>query len=116
MRYIAEEKYRDIIKVEFKDMIEKFLPPRKTFHAYTIGRACTHSTMLGFDYTYYVIEGRTDVIGKRLDLGYYGTIDFEIECQSNYGTIASEDSEEVIQHFLQNYSTQSKITSSLPTT
>lgn len=103
--------YRDNLKVEFKDMLEKFLEPRDHFHAYMISRMCTHATMIEFDYGYFVIPGDCKHVGKVLYLKDFGEIRFIIDCDTNYGTIVSEDSDKVIKNFLDNYQTTSNISS-----
>jgi len=107
MPKIIEEKYRDILKVEFKDMLCKFLNDRQIYHAYSIGRACTQGTLLGFDYYYYTVEGNPDVIGKYMDLEEYGELHFHIDTRTNYGRVFTKDSDTIIRNFLENYSTES---------
>lgn len=114
MPKLIEEKYRDILKVEFKDMLEKFLNDREMYHAYAIGRACTQGTMLGFDYHYYTVEGNPNVIGKYIDLAEYGEIHFHINTQSSYGKIVTDNSDVIIKNFLNNYSVDSSIKRDLP--
>ncbi len=114
MPKIIEERYRGILKVEFKDMLVKFLNERELYHAYAIGRACTQGTMLGFDYRYYTVEGNPNVIGKLIDLEEYGEIHFYIDVHSNYGKIVTKNSDEIIQNFLDNYSDDSSIKRDMP--
>ena len=114
MPKIFEEKYRDILKVEFKDMLEKFLNDREIYHAYAIGRACTQGTLLGFDYHYYTVEGNPSVIGMCLDLEEYGELHFHIGTESNYGRIVTSNSDEIVLNFLENYATDSTIRLDIP--
>lgn len=104
-----ETEYQDLLKTEFKDMLSKFLEPRDYFHVYAIGRTCTHGTMLGFEYRYYTISDKTDVVGKYMILNGYGEIHFEINCNSNYGRIISDNSTEIIENFINNYNTNSTL-------
>ena len=102
--------YEDILKVEFKDMLQKFLEPRENFHAYAISRMMTHATMIGYDYGYYTYS-EEGYVGKYLDLEEYGTISFKLDCRTNYGKIVSEGSNEVINRFVSEYPVVSEITS-----
>lgn len=102
--------YEDILKVEFKDMLQKFLEPRENFHAYAISRMCTHATMIGYDYGYYTFDSEEGYVGKYLDLGKYGVIAFKIDCRTNYGKIVSEGSNKVINEFVSQYPVVSEIT------
>lgn len=114
MKYLDQDSYsyRDMRKVEFKDMVSKLLPPREVFHAYTIGRTCTHGVMLNFSYSYSTVPSNLDVIIKTLNLKEFGKIVFEIDCKTNQGKIISKDSLAVIQNFLERYSTESSLESS----
>lgn len=103
--------YRDILKVEFRNMIEKFLEPRAEFHTYAIGRLCTHGTMLGFDYGYYTLE-KANHIGMFIDLKQYGTIHFSINCITSYGKIVTPTSDAIIESFLLYYPAKSIISPS----
>lgn len=103
-----ELKYPDILKVEFMDMIERFLEPRAGFHVYTIGRMCTHGTMLGFDYGYQLSEVENCII-KFIDLKQYGTIYFSINYTTNNGCIITPNSDEIISNFLKYFSAESTI-------
>lgn len=102
--------YEDILKVEFKDMLQKFLEPRENFHAYAISRMCTQATMIGYDYGYYTFASEDGYVGKYLDLGEFGVIAFKIDCRTNYGKIVSENSNEVINKFVSQYPVVSEIT------
>lgn len=103
--------FNDALKVEFKDMLEKFLEPRDYFHAYSISRMCTHAIMIGFDYGYFTVPNDDIHVGKVLDLKEYGKIEFMIDCRTNYGIIASSDSNAIINKFLTDYPTTSTVTS-----
>lgn len=103
--------YEDILKVEFKGMLQKFLEPRENFHVYAISRMLTHATMIGYDYGYFTYPGEDDYVGKYLDLEEYGVIAFKVDCRTNYGKIVSENSNEVINKFVSEYPVVSEITS-----
>lgn len=104
--------YRDLLKVEFKDMLARLLEERDHYHMYSIGRLCTQGTMVGFDYGYYPIVDEPDVVGKYLDLKEYGRIDFSIDCVTGYGTVMDiKESETIIKNFLEQFSVDSDITS-----
>lgn len=110
----TSEDYRDILKIEFKDMLVKFIDNREFYHIYAIGRACTQSTMVGFDYHYYTIEGEPHKIGKYIDLDEYGRIDFVVDTNTDYGRVTSPDSEEVINRFIREFPITSSIKMSIP--
>lgn len=110
----TSEDYRDILKIEFKDMLVKFIDDREFYHIYAIGRACTQSTLVGFDYHYYTIEGEPHKIGKYIDLDEYGRIDFVVDTNTDYGRVTSPDSEEVINRFIREFPITSSIKMSIP--
>lgn len=110
----TSEDYRDILKIEFKDMLVKFIDNREFYHIYAIGRACTQSTLVGFDYHYYTIEGEPHKIGKYIDLDEYGRIDFVVDTNTDYGRVTSPDSEEVINRFIREFPITSSIKMSIP--
>jgi len=110
----TSEDYRDILKIEFKDMLAKFIDDREFYHIYAIGRACTQSTLVGFDYHYYTIEGEPHKIGKYIDLDEYGRIDFLVDTNTDYGRVTSPDSEEVINRFIREFPITSSIKMSIP--
>lgn len=114
MPKIIEEKFRDILKVEFKDMLEKFVDDREVFHAYSIGRVCTQGTLLGFDYHYYTVGKSPHLVGKYLMLGKFGEVHFHIDTQTNYGYLAYDNSPDIINSFLANYSTESSLKRPMP--
>lgn len=114
MPKLVEERYRDILKVEFKDMLCKFLEDRELFHIYAIGRTCTQGTLLGFDYHYYTDENFPGKVGKVIDLTGYGQIHFHISVGSQYGKIVNKDSQETLEKFIKEYSTDSSLVREVP--
>ena len=110
----TSEEYRDILKVEFKDMLDKFTDEREMYHVYAIGRACTQSTLVGFDYHYYTIEGEPNKIGKYIDLGDYGRLDFVIDTELDYGKLVTPDSDHIINRFILEYPITSSLKIEIP--
>lgn len=108
----TEIHYRDLLKVEFKDMLSHLLEGRTHHHMYSIGRMCTQGTMVGFDYGYYTRPDELNTIGKYLDLKEFGRVDFVIDCDTGYGTLLDYGASElVINNFLDNFSVVSDISS-----
>lgn len=105
---VKEIVYRDLLKVEFKDMMEKFMSDRPSFHMYMIDRACTHGTMVGFDYGYCTLPDNPSVVCKYLDLNEFGRLEFHIDYSKGYGKLITQERKQIISNFLANYSVDSE--------
>lgn len=108
----AELEYEDLLKVEFLDMIDKFQQDRTVFHIYAIGRCATTATLVGFSYNYKVKQrNHENYILKTIDLKEYGKLEFEIKSGENYGTIVTKNRQSIVQNLIDNFPTQTKVTS-----
>lgn len=90
--------YKDFIKVEFRDMLAKFLEDRRLFHVYTIDRCCITAIIAGFSYRY--IQSSDPLFIKELDLGEYGKIRFSLEDDGEYAKIITKNYKEIIKNVL----------------
>ncbi|AGI11404.1 hypothetical protein [Listeria phage List-36] len=65
-------------------------------------------TLIGFDFGYFKVD-EDDMVGKYLDLGSYGRIDFHLNFVTHYGRIVTPDYEDIIRNFLDNYPESSDV-------
>jgi len=101
-------KYKDILKVEFKDSLAHFSSDREEFHMYRINRLLTNGSLIHFDYAYLPSEDSKKVLVE-LDLRTFGKIVFEIDTETSYGKILTEGYEGIIQRFIEEYDVFSEV-------
>lgn len=100
-------KYRDVLKVEFKDAIGHFLRNRNTYHIYRINRLMSNGTLINFDF-YFLPSQDPDKVIQEIDLKDYGKLTFEIDVTNSYGKIISDNYNDVINRFIENYDVESE--------
>lgn len=105
----SDSNYRDMLKVEFRDMIAKFTEDRNSYHMYSVDRAATMGTLVGFTYGYFIVENKPEIIGKYIDVKSYGKLEFHIDSTTQYATIVTPCYESLINDFLENYPTYSGV-------
>lgn len=103
--------YEDTIKSEFIEMAHKFSFDRVHFHVYAIDRFATTATLVGFSYKYTTKvekEGQTHLV-KVIDLGDYGTLEFKLDNDNEYGTLYNSDRKEVVRNLIKGFPTTTNI-------
>ena len=100
-------KYKDILKLEFKDALAHFKRDRVFFHMYRINRLLINGSIIHFDY-YYLPSDDPNIVIKELDLQDFGKLRFEIDVRTSYGKIVTDNYMEIINDFLENYDTLSE--------
>ena len=100
-------KCRDVLKVEFKDAIRHFLRNRNMYHTYRINRLMSNSTLINFDF-YFLPSQNPEKVIQEIDLQDYGKLTFEIDVTNSYGEIISDDYNDVINNFIENYDVDSE--------
>lgn len=100
-------KYKDILKSEFKDSLAHFKRDRSKFHLFVIDRLFVNGSILYFDYHYLPSENSSTII-KEIDLQDFGSLKFEIDINTSYGTIVTDDYLDVIDKFLEEYDIHSE--------
>lgn len=100
-------KYKDILKLEFKDSLAHFKRDRRFFHMYRINRLLINGSIIYFDY-YYLPSDDPNIVIKELDLQDFGKLRFEIDVRTSYGKIVTDNYMEIINDFLENYDTHSE--------
>lgn len=102
---IVENKYHSTIKVEFRDLVDKFVnSSRKSYHIYTIHRLLSLGLLIDFPFNYVKAENPHSV-AIELDLKEDGKALFIVDPDSDYGNIADENSKQILQNFLQHFDT-----------
>lgn len=101
-------KYKDVLKIEFKDSLAHFASERELFHMYRINRLLTNGSLIHFDYRYIPSDEKTKVV-MELSLKEFGSIVFEIDTESGYGKILTEQYEDIIQRFINEYDVFSEV-------
>lgn len=105
MENLSNKEYQDFIKVEFKDMLQKFLEDRTYFHVYTIDRCCITAIIAGFSYHY---EPSGNNLIKVLDLGEFGSIAFSLQPDGEYAKIITPGYKRIIETVITNFPVVSK--------
>lgn len=100
-------KYKDILKLEFKDSLSHFRRDRQFFHMYRINRLLINGSIIYFDY-YYLPSKDPNIVIKELDLQQFGKLRFEIDIKTSYGKIVTDDYMDIINDFLENYDVHSE--------
>ena len=100
-------KYKDILKLEFKDSLSHFKRDRKFFHMYRINRLLINGSIIYFDY-HYLPSKDPNIVIKELDLQQFGKLRFEIDVKTSYGKIVTDDYMDIINDFLENYDVHSE--------
>lgn len=100
-------KYKDVLKVEFKDALKHFDRTRNSYHMYRINRLMTNGTLINFDF-YFLPSNNPDVVLQEINLKSFGKLTFEIDIKSSYGSIINNNYSEIINDFLENYPTESE--------
>ncbi|WRW34720.1 hypothetical protein CF5_0069 [Staphylococcus phage CF5] len=100
-------KYKDILKLEFKDALSHFKRNRKKFHMYRINRLLINGSIIHFDYAYLPCND-PNIVMKELDLQEYGKLRFEINVKTSYGKIVTDNYLDIINNFLENYDVYSE--------
>lgn len=101
-------KYKDTLKLEFKESLSYFNSDREFFHMYRINRLLTNGSILNFDYYFLPSDNPGEVVYE-LDLNSFGKITFIINVDSSYGKIVTEDYKKVISKFLEEYNIYSEV-------
>lgn len=100
-------KYKDVLKVEFKDALRHFDRTRNSYHMYRINGLMTNGTLINFDF-YFLPSNNPDVVLQEINLKSFGKLTFEIDIKSSYGSIINNNYSEIINDFLENYPTESE--------
>ena len=100
-------KYKDILKLEFKDALAHFKRDRVFFHMYRINRLLINGSIIYFDY-HYLPSKDPNIVIKELDLQQFGKLRFEIDVKTSYGKIVTDDYMDIINDFLENYDVHSE--------
>jgi hypothetical protein len=100
---IVENKYHSTIKVEFRDLVDNILHSnRDNYHMYTIHRLLSLGLLIDFPFKY-VKAKESDFIWIELDLKDSGKVLFAVNPDSDYGSIADEESKAILIHFLSTF-------------
>ncbi|WNO29793.1 hypothetical protein [Bacillus phage SDFMU_Pbc] len=104
---INENKYHSTVKLEFRDLIGTFInTDRSIFHMYSIHRLLHLGVLVDFTYEYCKNTTDDKFIEVKLDLKEFGLAYFKIDTDSNYGSIADEESRKVLESFYVSYDTE----------
>ena len=101
--------YTDIVKIEFKDLINRLAGGGSVMHAYFLDRVCLSATTVGYSYGYFSPKG-DDAVGKYLDLGSYGRLNFVINAKTQEAKVISHNYRQILIKFLKDF----KVTSAFP--
>lgn len=102
---IVENKYHSTIKVEFRDLVDNIVnSERKRFHLYTIHRLLSLGLLIDFPFEY-IKTDEPNIVGLQLDLKEYGKVVFQVDIESNYGSVADEEQIERLRTFANQYDT-----------
>jgi hypothetical protein len=103
---IRENKYHSTVKLEFRDLVGNILQRgRSVFHMYTVHRLLSLGLLIDFTYEYETNNTPDQYIFIKLDLKEHGTVQFKIDTESNYGSLADDESKRVLDNFLKNFNT-----------
>lgn len=103
---IGENKYHSTVKLEFRDLMGNILyRSRPIHHMYTIHRLLSLGLLIDFTYHYVLNSTPDKYIGIELDLKEHGKILFQIDTESNYGSVADDLSTKVMENFMINFDT-----------
>ncbi|QIW88658.1 hypothetical protein P59_060 [Bacillus phage P59] len=103
---IKENKYHSTVKLEFRDLIGNIVQrDRSVFHMYTVHRLLSLGLLVDFTYEYTPNSNPDKYIGIELDLKQHGKVNFKIDTESNYGSVADDLSLQVLKNFLKNFDT-----------
>lgn len=106
MGNIKENKYHNTVKLEFRGVIGNIVEgDRSLHHMYTIHRLLSLGLLIDFTYEYVQNTTSDQNIYIEMDMKEYGRVRFRIDTESNYGCVADELSEKVLENFLNNYDT-----------
>jgi hypothetical protein len=106
MGYIKENKYHNTVKLEFRSVIGSIVEgDRSLHHMYIIHRLLSLGLLIDFTYEYVQNTDPDQNIYIEMDMNEHGKARFSIDTKSNYGCIADEFSEKVLEDFLNNYDT-----------
>uniref|UniRef100_A0AAU8GSC2 Uncharacterized protein n=1 Tax=Mammaliicoccus phage MSShimriz1 TaxID=3230127 RepID=A0AAU8GSC2_9VIRU len=100
-------KYKDTLKLEFKESLSYFNGDREFYHIYRINRLLTNGSILNFDYYFLPSDNPTEVICE-LNLDTFGKITFVIDVKTSYGKIVTQDYKKIISTFLEEYNIYSE--------
>lgn len=100
-------KYRDVLKIEFKDAIKHFAKKRNSYHIYRINRLMTNGTLINFDF-YFLPSSDPNIVLQMIDLKEFGKLKFEINIHNSYGRLINEDYIDIIENFVSNYDVESE--------
>lgn len=102
---IVENKYHSTIKVEFRDLVDNIVnSERKSFHLYTIHRLLSLGLLIDFPFEY-VKTDEPNKVRLQLDLKEYGKVVFQVDTESSYGSVESEEQIERLSAFAAKYDT-----------
>ena len=100
-------KYKDTLKLEFKESLSYFNSDREFYHIYRINRLLTNGSILHFDYYFLPSDNPNEVICE-LNLNTFGKITFVIDVKTSYGKISTQGYKNIISTFLDEYSIYSE--------
>lgn len=100
-------KYKDTLKLEFKESLSYFNSEREYYHLYRINRLLTNGSILNFDYYFLPSDNPGKVICE-MDLNTFGKLTFLIDVESSYGSIITPNYKSVISSFLEKYNIYSE--------
>lgn len=95
-------KYKDVLKIEFRECMFHFIDNKNNFHLYRINRALTNGSLINFDY-HFLPSDCVNKVYIQLNLSSYGLITFCIDVTTSYGYITTKDYENIINNFLNDY-------------
>lgn len=105
MTELNSGKYKDILKKEFKEALSRFAySNRKSFHSYVIHRFTYNCLLVDFDF-YYLPSVSSSEVRILVDLKEYGELEFVIDTDTSYASIATENYISIIEDIIESYST-----------
>jgi hypothetical protein len=101
---IRENKYHSTVKLEFRDLVDNIVSRgRSVYHVYVIHRLLSLGLLVDFTYQYIPNQANDNFVYIELDLQEFGKVRFQINTESNYGSVADELSMQILRRFLDDY-------------